>query len=144
MKQLNVQTTPTDMSLSVSAIRREARTGKFVHLELLRFTQEHHEPVVAQACFRHSLQRLRYRYTPHSQSTTYRPASLHGYAGGKRRTAHGTNNTRLGSIGEYLTQQRYSQQFVEYYIIPMVAAPWCIDPDEFSRDFPALPLIEFM
>ncbi|KUI60928.1 Protoporphyrinogen oxidase 2, chloroplastic/mitochondrial [Cytospora mali] len=48
------------------------------------------------------------------------------------------------SIGAYLRRQRYSDQFITYYLIPMVAAPWCIDPDEFARSFPAKSLIQFM
>ena len=51
---------------------------------------------------------------------------------------------KLESIGEYLKREHYSEQFKRYYIIPMVAAPWCIDPEEFSRDFPADTLIHFM
>jgi predicted NAD/FAD-binding protein len=50
----------------------------------------------------------------------------------------------LESIGQYLDRQRYSEQFVKYFLIPMVAAPWCIDPEEFARTFPAKPLISFM
>jgi predicted NAD/FAD-binding protein len=50
----------------------------------------------------------------------------------------------LESIGAYLRRHRYSRQFMTAFLIPMVAAPWCIDLDEFSRTFPAKPLIEFM
>ncbi|KAG8419044.1 hypothetical protein J3459_011585 [Metarhizium acridum] len=53
-------------------------------------------------------------------------------------------STSLESIGSYLTRRGYSSQFTTYFLIPMVAAPWCIDPDEFSRSFPARPLIHFM
>ncbi|KID63324.1 amine oxidase, partial [Metarhizium hybridum] len=53
-------------------------------------------------------------------------------------------STPLESIGSYLIRQGYSSQFTTYFLIPMVAAPWCIDPDEFSRSFPARPLIHFM
>ncbi len=50
----------------------------------------------------------------------------------------------LESIGDYLRRQKYSNQFLRYFLIPTVAAPWCIDPEEFSRTFPAKPLIHFM
>ncbi|GAB1205002.1 hypothetical protein APSETT445_003668 [Aspergillus pseudonomiae] len=50
----------------------------------------------------------------------------------------------LESIGEYLTRQQYSPQFKRYYLIPMVAAPWCLDPEEAARTFPAETLIRFM
>lgn len=48
------------------------------------------------------------------------------------------------SIGDYIVRQGYSRQFLTYYLIPLVAAPWCIDPDEFARSFPAKTLIKFM
>ncbi|ROW11902.1 hypothetical protein VPNG_04907 [Cytospora leucostoma] len=55
-----------------------------------------------------------------------------------------TRSDLFESIGTYLRRKRYSDQFITYYLIPMVAAPWCIDPDEFARSFPAKPLIGFM
>lgn len=48
------------------------------------------------------------------------------------------------SIGTYLRRQGYSEQFMTYYLLPMVAAPWCIDVNEFARTFPAKSLIQFM
>ena len=48
------------------------------------------------------------------------------------------------SIGHYLQRKRYSDQFLRLFLIPMVAAPWCTDPDEFSKTFPAKYLIHFM
>lgn len=53
-------------------------------------------------------------------------------------------DSSLESIGQYLMRKGYSEQFKRYFIIPMVAAPWCISPNEFSRDFPAKFLIRFM
>jgi predicted NAD/FAD-binding protein len=47
-------------------------------------------------------------------------------------------------IGVYVTRNRYSSQFTNYFLIPMAAALWCIDPDEFAWTFPAKSLIEFM
>ena len=51
---------------------------------------------------------------------------------------------KLESIGEYLDRYGYSEQFKKYFIIPMVAAPWCIDPAAFCQNFPAVTLIRFM
>ena len=48
------------------------------------------------------------------------------------------------SIGDYLRRQSYSDQFLRVFLIPMVAAPWCVDPEEFSRNFPAKHLVHFM
>ena len=47
-------------------------------------------------------------------------------------------------IGEYLDRRGYSESFKNRYLIPMVAAPWCIDPEEFCSKFPARSLIRFM
>lgn len=51
---------------------------------------------------------------------------------------------RFESIGNYLRRQGYSSQFLRLFLIPMVAAPWCTDLDEFSSSFPARYLIHFM
>ncbi|KAI3390885.1 hypothetical protein diail_8446 [Diaporthe ilicicola] len=56
----------------------------------------------------------------------------------------GATSELFESIGTYLRRQKYSEQFITYYLIPMVAAPWCIDVKEFSHTFPAKPLIQFM
>ncbi|RYP22269.1 hypothetical protein DL765_001783 [Monosporascus sp. GIB2] len=50
----------------------------------------------------------------------------------------------LETIGDYLRRKRYSDQFRTYFLIPMVAAPWCIDPADFERNFPAKLLIQFI
>ena len=46
------------------------------------------------------------------------------------------------SLGCYLDQNQYSQQFVEHYIIPMGAAIWSTDPRQMF-DFPARYFIQF-
>ncbi|PVH99809.1 hypothetical protein DM02DRAFT_629027 [Periconia macrospinosa] len=50
----------------------------------------------------------------------------------------------LGSIGSSLERFDYSKQFASLYLIPMVAAPRCIEPTELSRNFPAKFLIELI
>ncbi|OTA64666.1 FAD/NAD(P)-binding domain-containing protein [Hypoxylon sp. EC38] len=50
----------------------------------------------------------------------------------------------LESIGDYLKRKGYSERFINYCLIPMVASPWSTDPDEFARTFPAKFLIQFM
>jgi predicted NAD/FAD-binding protein len=54
------------------------------------------------------------------------------------------DESHLESIGTYMKRQRYSRQFIRYVLIPMVAAPWRIDPDEFAHTFPAHKLVKFM
>ncbi|MGH8553122.1 MAG: NAD(P)/FAD-dependent oxidoreductase, partial [Methylococcales bacterium] len=45
-------------------------------------------------------------------------------------------------LGDYLKQQGYSQQFIDYYIIPMAAAIWSGEPARMLR-FPARFLVRF-
>lgn len=56
----------------------------------------------------------------------------------------GENKRRLESIGEYLDRKHYSQQFKQYYLLPMIAAPWCMSLTDVANGFPAEVLIHFM
>jgi predicted NAD/FAD-binding protein len=47
------------------------------------------------------------------------------------------------TIGSYLGEQRYSDQFVHHYLIPMGAAIWSARPDRFT-EFPARFLVAFL
>lgn len=46
------------------------------------------------------------------------------------------------SLGHYLTANRYSEQFINHYIVPMGAAIWSTEPS-MMLDFPALYFIRF-
>lgn len=46
------------------------------------------------------------------------------------------------SLGTYLQQQAYSQEFIRNYIIPMGAAIWSTDPQK-MQDFPAYNFVRF-
>ena len=46
------------------------------------------------------------------------------------------------SLGDYLTAQRYSPQFIEQYVVPMGAAIWSASPATL-RQFPASYLVRF-
>ncbi|KAI8950463.1 FAD/NAD(P)-binding domain-containing protein [Xylaria longipes] len=48
------------------------------------------------------------------------------------------------SIGSYLQRKGYSAMFITQFLIPMLASPWCTDPDHFARSFPAKLIIQFM
>ncbi|KAI1170956.1 FAD/NAD(P)-binding domain-containing protein [Nemania sp. FL0916] len=48
------------------------------------------------------------------------------------------------SIGAYLQRKGYSTAFITQFLIPMLASPWCTDPDHFARSFPAKLMIQFM
>lgn len=48
------------------------------------------------------------------------------------------------SIGEYLDQEGYSEAFRNDYLIPMTASVWSTSPDKASLEFPAITLIRFM
>jgi len=45
-------------------------------------------------------------------------------------------------LGTYLTQRRYSRQFIENYLVPMGAAIWSAPPDRFLQ-FPARFIVAF-
>lgn len=46
-------------------------------------------------------------------------------------------------LGQYLERNRYSQEFIEHYLIPMGAAIWSAPPDRF-RQFPARFIVNFL
>ena len=48
------------------------------------------------------------------------------------------------SIGEYLDEEGYSEAFRNDYLIPMTASVWSTSPDKASLEFPAITLIRFM
>lgn len=56
----------------------------------------------------------------------------------------GLKKRRLESIGDYLDRKRYSQQFKQYYLLPMIAAPWCVSLTDVANGFSAEALIYFM
>jgi len=47
------------------------------------------------------------------------------------------------TLGSYLTEKKYSLQFIEHYLVPMGAAIWSTDPDK-MLSFPARFLVRFM
>ncbi|CAE6450754.1 unnamed protein product [Rhizoctonia solani] len=55
-----------------------------------------------------------------------------------------SNTTSELSIGDYLKQEGYSNEFIDDYLIPMTAAIWSTPPDICALDFPARTLIRFM
>ena len=48
------------------------------------------------------------------------------------------------SIGDYLDQENYSDEFRNDYLIPMTAAVWSTSPDKASLEFPAITLVRFL
>jgi predicted NAD/FAD-binding protein len=48
------------------------------------------------------------------------------------------------SIGDYLDRECYSQAFRNDYLLPMTACVWSTPPDKCALDFPAVTLIRFM
>ncbi|KAI1127285.1 FAD/NAD(P)-binding domain-containing protein [Nemania abortiva] len=60
-------------------------------------------------------------------------------------TADGLSRpARYETIGSYLRRKGYSASFITYALIPMIASPWCADPEEFAQTFPAKLIIQFM
>ncbi|KAI0188243.1 FAD/NAD(P)-binding domain-containing protein [Astrocystis sublimbata] len=48
------------------------------------------------------------------------------------------------TLGAYLERNRYSTIFIDYFLLPMLASPWCTDPKELAQTFPVIPMIQFM
>jgi predicted NAD/FAD-binding protein len=46
------------------------------------------------------------------------------------------------SLGDYVSQRRYGEQFLNYYLLPMSCAVWSSPPDRMLQ-FPALTLLRF-
>lgn len=46
------------------------------------------------------------------------------------------------TLGEYLIQQKFSQQFEQNYVLPMCAAVWSV-PSSQVRAFPLVALVRF-
>ncbi len=47
------------------------------------------------------------------------------------------------SIAEYVAEKGYSKDFLDYYLIPIIAVVWSIPPKD-MLDYPALTMIEFL
>jgi predicted NAD/FAD-binding protein len=54
---------------------------------------------------------------------------------------YGSNDMSL-TLGDYLQARGYSQMFIEKFLIPMGAAVWSADPDQFLK-FPAAAFVQF-
>jgi predicted NAD/FAD-binding protein len=48
------------------------------------------------------------------------------------------------TIGQYLQREGYSEAFKDDYLIPMTAAVWSTSPDKCALDFPAMTLVRFL
>lgn len=145
LQALNVETVPSDMSFAVSdangSIEWASTTawtfvGRFSNLfrpwfwrlifDVIRFNY------FAKDLLSQTRNSLNYR---HHESLFYDEKV-------DRKTPW--RHEQLESIGAYLDREGYSEQFKRYFIIPMVAAPWCIDQTEFYNTFPAVTLVGFM
>ncbi|MCJ1466032.1 hypothetical protein MMC07_004651 [Pseudocyphellaria aurata] len=58
--------------------------------------------------------------------------------------AHHSQSQSQQSIGDYLDQENYSEEFRNNYLIPMTAAVWSTSPDKASLEFPAITLVRFL
>ena len=151
LRELDVETIPTDMSFGVSKYNGElewgsssllAFFGKLSHLlrpfywrlifDILRFNFFAPDILSSRgsdmASHRHPQPRDKDKNADEEQTESL----------------NSQKDLSMESIGDYLTRQRYSKQFMEDYIIPMVAAPWCIEPGRVFDTFPAATLIHFM
>lgn len=138
LNDLNVETIPTDMSFGVSEDNGVFEWGSTSFGSFVGKFSQLFSPWFWRLVF--DIVRFNYFATDILSESW----QSHSYSTKKAERNRLYQNAELESIGDYLDRQGYSEQFKRYYIIPMVAAPWCIDPEEFSRNFPAHTLIRFM
>ena len=143
LKSLDVETIPTDMSFSVSEDDGAFGWGSTSIWAFVGSVSSLFRPWFWRLVF--DIIRFNYFASDILSQFPDSPAGDddscdNGYNGNGKHHPDG----ELESIGRYLDRQGYSDHFKRYYIIPMVAAPWCIDPEEFSQSFPAITLIQFM
>lgn len=142
LESLNVSTVPTDMSFSVSQDNGAFEWCSKSVSGFLSRGSNLFRPFFWRMVF--DILRFNYFATDslfdgsESEYSSFEPEYL-------RRCTKSTNRSEEDeSIGKYLDREGYSESFKNKYLIPMVAAPWCIDPKEFCCNFPARPLIRFM
>lgn len=139
LKHLGVATIPTDMSFGVSVNEGQLEWGSGSFWAFLGRWSNALRPWFWRLCF--DILRFNVMCTDMVKGN----GPHHSPIGGDDPITNENHLwPRLESIGSYLDRLNYSKQFATLYLIPMVAAPWCIDPTTFSRDFPANFLIEFM
>lgn len=148
--ELGVHTIPTDMSFGVSTADAAFEWGSYSISSFIGKRSHLFSPwfwrlvfdVVRFSLFAREILDEEQQEGP--RATGYKTCSS-----AQENAVFGDNDQRATSelsesIGTYLRRQRYSEQFITYYLIPMAAAPWCSDVEEFARTFPAKHLIRFM
>lgn len=148
LHQLGIQTVPTDMSFGVSTAGGGFEWGSYSLLSFLGNLWSLLQPWI----WRLGFDIIRFRLfardilyeveADHDKPCEETPLLNKSTADGLASVA--AEAARYESIGTCLKRWRYSDQFIRYFLIPMAAAPWCNDPDEFAQTFPAKPLIQFM
>jgi predicted NAD/FAD-binding protein len=48
------------------------------------------------------------------------------------------------TVGDYLSEKRYSREFIDHYLVPMGAAIWSTEPEGLLARFPARYFVEFL
>ncbi|KAF2471479.1 amine oxidase [Lindgomyces ingoldianus] len=139
LRKLGVKTIPTDMSFGVSADHGAFEWGSY---SIQSFC---HNLVLLFSIWFWRLVFDILRFSLFAEDILDEDHSSHeSYEAGTRPSEIIPTRRQLESIGTYLKRHKYSEQFMTYFLMPMVAAPWCIDPDEFACTFPAKLLIKFM
>lgn len=149
LRDLGVETIATDMSFGVATIDGELEWASHSFMSFIGHLSRLLLPSTWRLLF--DIVRFSLFATDVLQEEDPSPRQS---AWGRSRTSRETRpdatispdeiSSNLEPIGEYLKAQKYSEQFISFFLIPMVAAPWCINPDEFARTFPAKSLIKFM
>ncbi|KAI5917752.1 FAD/NAD(P)-binding domain-containing protein [Camillea tinctor] len=137
LREIDVETIPTDMSFGVSTAGGMFEWGSYSILSFVGKLSNLFSPWYWRLLFDFARFSL---FAPDVCHTE--PVPRVNASSVKLTDEHPLAETE--SIGEYLKREGYSTQFMTYFLLPMVAAPWCIHPDVFERRFPAKHLIQFM
>ena len=131
IKQLNVETIPTQMSLSVSR-----NNGSFEWAgNSLGGLLAQKSNILRPWFWRMVFDVLRFNFF----AADYIRNCLSSNPDERRELGNETE-----TIGQFLQRRKYSEQFRDNYLVPMMAATWCTDPGAFSSTFPVSALIPFM
>ncbi|KAF2759041.1 FAD/NAD(P)-binding domain-containing protein [Pseudovirgaria hyperparasitica] len=125
LKELNLETVPADMSFGVSAYSGEFEWGSYSFWSFVGHLSYLLKPWFWRLLF--DIIRFCYFAKDTLVDSTVEGKGQHDEA-----------------IADYLHRHGYSEQFLELFLIPMVAAVWSTDLEEFKRSFPAKTLIRFM
>lgn len=141
LKELGIRPVPTEMTFSVS---RDKGLFEWAGTSLSSvFAQR--KNIVQPRMWRMIFDIIRFNQYAldllHREAESEEDPIVHN---GSASGAHQSQSQSQQSIGDYLDQENYSEEFRNDYLIPMTAAVWSTSPDKASLEFPAITLVRFL